>query len=88
MLAGRFGFTWEIREDFAEEAILQPRQVSQPESKASSRHGNSTQEDLVETESHAFKKLKEKGRCKLFHLEWRSNEVLLYSTGTLTNVLG
>lgn len=28
------------------------------------------------------------GRCKLFHLEWRRNEVLLDSTGTMSNLLG
>ena len=27
-------------------------------------------------------------RCKLLHLEWISNEVLLYSTGTISNLLG
>ena len=28
------------------------------------------------------------GRCKLFHLEWISNEVLLYSTGNYIQSLG
>ena len=28
------------------------------------------------------------GRCKLLHLEWMSNEVLLYSTGNYTQSLG
>lgn len=28
------------------------------------------------------------GRCKLLHLEWISNEVLLYSTGNYTQPLG
>ena len=28
------------------------------------------------------------GRCKLSHLEWISNEVLLYSTGTYIQSLG
>jgi len=27
-------------------------------------------------------------RCKLLHLEWRSNEVLLYSTGNYIQSLG
>ena len=27
-------------------------------------------------------------RCKLIHLEWISNEVLLYSTGSYTQSLG
>ena len=27
-------------------------------------------------------------RCKLFHLEWVSSEVLLYSTGNLSSLLG
>ena len=27
------------------------------------------------------------GRCKLFHLEWISNEILLYSTGTISSHL-
>ena len=27
-------------------------------------------------------------RCKLLHLEWISNEVLLYSTGNYTQFLG
>ena len=26
--------------------------------------------------------------AKLFHLEWLSNEALLYSTGTISNLLG
>ena len=28
------------------------------------------------------------GRCKLLHLEWISNEALLYSTGNYINLLG
>ena len=28
------------------------------------------------------------GRCKLLHLEWISNEVLLYSTGNYVQSLG
>ena len=28
------------------------------------------------------------GGCKLFHLEWTSNEVLLYSTGDSIQSLG
>ena len=28
------------------------------------------------------------GSCKLFHLEWISNEVLLYSQGTISSLLG
>ena len=28
------------------------------------------------------------GRCKLLHLEWRSNEVLLYSTADSIHSLG
>ena len=28
------------------------------------------------------------GRCKLLHLEWMSNEVLLYSTGNYIQSLG
>ena len=28
------------------------------------------------------------GRCKLLHLEWVSNEVLLYSTGNYVKSLG
>ena len=28
------------------------------------------------------------GRCKLSHLEWESNEVLLYSTGNYIQALG
>jgi len=28
------------------------------------------------------------GRCKLLHLEWISNEVLLYSTGNYIKSLG
>ena len=28
------------------------------------------------------------GRCKLFHLEWISNEVLLHSTGNHVQSLG
>ena len=28
------------------------------------------------------------GRCNLFHLEWMSNEVLLYSTGNSIHFLG
>ena len=28
------------------------------------------------------------GRCKLLYLEWISNEVLLYSTGTVSSLLG
>ena len=27
-------------------------------------------------------------KCKLLHLEWISNEVLLYSTGTISSLLG
>ena len=27
------------------------------------------------------------GRCKLFHLEWISNEILLYSTGNYVQSL-
>ena len=30
----------------------------------------------------------EVGRCKLLHLEWISNEVLLYSTGNYIQSLG
>ena len=30
----------------------------------------------------------EVGRCKLLHLEWSSNEVLLYSTGNYIQSLG
>ena len=27
-------------------------------------------------------------RCKLLHLEWLNNKVLLYSTGTISSLLG
>ena len=33
-------------------------------------------------------KTEAKSRCKLLHLEWISNEVLLYSTGNYIQALG
>ena len=28
------------------------------------------------------------GRCKLLNVEWKSNKVLMYSMGTIFNILG
>ena len=52
------------------------------------RHGKQLYDCQGEEGRNGIDREFEVGRCKLFHLKWISNEVLLHSTGNYIQSLG